>query len=140
MGDFYISYLGLAPDLGNPFFTLTNETMIEKFRKCWRNWRGFTRRYGDGYSLGFILVTDRGIRELLVTGPDRDRKLKIVDFSIFLPETIEELKIERWQDVVAYLDLVFAGLAVALSKFEVSETELDKIKQECKREILSLIK
>lgn len=134
MSNFYISYVGLAPDLGNPFFSLTNETVVKSFRSRYLGWQNFFARY-EGYSLGFIIVTDRGINELFIEGPSASKKLKLVDFSIFLPEEIENLKPDKSRDVGKYLDLVFSGITEALSKFEVSETEINKIKEECKREL-----
>jgi hypothetical protein len=89
----------------------------------------------EGYSLGFIVTTKRGIGELKVKGPSISRKMKLVDFSIFLPEKSEALNPKKAEDINSYLDLVFLGISIALAKYQISKAEIEKINDECKHEL-----
>ncbi|HEX8738059.1 MAG TPA: hypothetical protein VF721_22185 [Pyrinomonadaceae bacterium] len=133
----YVSYLDLSVNLGNPFISLTHKPIVNRLRSRFLNWKGFFRKY-ENYNLGFIVATKRGIRELEVKGPSVSRKMKLVDFSIFLPEKVEALNPNKAEDINSYLDLVFLGISMALAKYQISKVEIEKINEECKRELNGL--
>jgi hypothetical protein len=121
----YLSYLTLTPGYTNLFSSGTHKTILEKLRTYFPNWLGFIDKH-QGYSLGFIIVTKKGIEQLEVKGPSISKKMKVVDFSIFLPDKIENLK--------HYLDLVFQGISISLSKYKIAEIEILKMRTECAKE------
>ena len=62
-----------------------------------------------------------------MVGPSISKKMKITDFSIFLPDEVKDVK--------EYLDFVFEGIAIAMAKYDVSKDEFNQIKDECKHEL-----
>ena len=126
MRNLFVTYVDITPNFGNPFSNFTHKVLVEKLRKHFARWDGFFEKYKD-YSLGFIICTKYGTENLEIKGPSISRKLKIVDFSVFLPD---EIKNESH-----YLDFVFSGIELALTEYKVLASEILDIKNECKREL-----
>lgn len=137
MSNLFISYIILSPDLDNQFSDLTHKGIVEKLRNAFPNWKGFHKSFKD-YNLGFTIVMDRGIDALQVKGPTIFRRTKDVDFSIFLPEKVELLNPDKYEDIEYYLDLIFSGLEIVLSQYDVRNEEIELIKNECKNEFVGL--
>lgn len=55
------------------------------------------------------------------------KKMKIVDYTMFLPEEIKDLG--------HYIDLIFEGFTFFLAKYNVPESTVSGMKDECKREL-----
>jgi hypothetical protein len=134
MSNLTVAYINLSVGLCNPFGKMTHKALIGGLRDHFLDWKGFFAKYDD-YSLGFIICTNRDIKVLEVKGPSISRKMKVVDFSIFLPEEVEKLNPSNAEDIGRYLDWVFLAIATALIKYEVSGEEIKKIKDEVKREL-----
>jgi hypothetical protein len=81
----------------------------------------------ENYSVGFVICTKLGVEQLEVKGPSVARKMKLVDFTIFLPDSI--VNIEQ------YVDSVFSGIAQILEKYHVKPESIENIKEECKHEL-----
>ena len=122
----YVTYVGLTPGLENIYHDFTHDAIVNCLREHFDSWQGFFSKY-DNYSLGFYVVTKKGIAVLETKGPSISKKMQIADFSIFLPEIIDN------QD--HYIDLVFQGISIILLKYNVSIDEVMSIKLECKKEL-----
>jgi len=109
-----IAYIELTPGLENKFSTPAHHPLVKVLRTHENEWISFYQKHPD-FSLGFTVVTKGGIKELEVKGPTVFRKLKNVDYSIFLPEDI--------QNMSDYLDNVFKGINQVLEKYNVIKTE-----------------
>jgi len=122
----YLSYLDLSPELSNTFTDSTHQIITNNLRLSFPDWVGFFYKYPD-YSLGFIIVTKNGIEQLHIKGPSVSRKMKIVDFSIFLPNKIDTIS--------EYIDCLFEGITLSLAKYKIDEAALCSIKEKCKKEL-----
>ena len=123
----YLSYINLTPGFTNIYSDVTHQKVILPLRNHFFEWNHFFEKYGADFSLGFYVSTKRGTEQLEIKGPSISRKMKIVDFSIFLPDQIK--------DIDHYIDLVFEGVGIVLSRFKVSENEILKMKNECKKDL-----
>jgi hypothetical protein len=130
----YVSYINLSVGLGNPFNDFTHQIVLRNLRERFAEWKGFFDKYED-YSLGFIIATEKGTAKLTVKGSSVSRRMKAVDFSIFLPDQIAELKPTTTENVFRYLDAVFKGISSALDNYGVDDSEIESIRDKCKREI-----
>lgn len=119
-------YLELTPNFENKFRSISSVVIKETLNNCFDSWDGFLAKY-PGYGLSLYIVKKRGMFELLVKGPTISKKNKVLDYSIFLPDEIKDLNL--------YIDLVFEGVGVVLSKYKVSEGVIEKMKEECKKEL-----
>lgn len=120
-----ITYFDFSANVGleNHFSNATHRIIWEILNAHFPNWKGFRQRKQD-YKLWFTLVTKKDVMHLEVKGPDISRRHKEYHYAIYLPENIA--------DVNAYIDLVFQGFAQVLTEFDVSQDEIETIKQECK--------
>ncbi|TAE39875.1 MAG: hypothetical protein EAZ50_09375 [Runella slithyformis] len=123
----YLSYTDLSPSIENIYIDETHQKIIAVLRRQFLDWSQFFDKYGSEFSLGFFVSTKKGTEQLTIFGPSVSRKMKVVDFSIFLPDEIKDLN--------HYLDLVFEGIGVVLARFKVDENEILKMKNECKKEL-----
>jgi hypothetical protein len=126
MSRFYICYTILSVGLSNEFHIPTHHVLEDALSKYFPTWQKFFAKY-EGYSLGFFVSKKRGTEGLKVLGPSISRKMKVVDFSIFLPDEVKDMN--------EYVDLVFSGISSALAKYDVSKEELERIRDECKNEL-----
>src|SRR5688572_23729096 len=115
----YLSYMDLSPGHSNLYSGKSHQALIRALRNHFQDWTGFSSKFPD-FSLGVIVVTKMGVAEIDIKGPSISKKHKVVDYSIFLPETIK--------DIEQYLDFVFTGLASILEKYGVNKTETLKIR------------
>ena len=120
-----IAYIDLTPGLRNNFATPSHHPIVKILRTYENEWTGFHEKHPD-FSLGFTVATKGGVKELEVKGPTIFRKLKSVDYSIFLPDDIQNMN--------DYLDNVFKGISHVLEKYNVIKTD------NFKRDIESLYK
>ena len=67
MKTLYLSYINLSPGLTNSFSKDSHAILLESLRKNFENWDGFHLKVPD-FSLGLIIVTKRGINELVIKG------------------------------------------------------------------------
>jgi hypothetical protein len=123
----YLSYINLTPNFENKFFHSNHKEIINILRKYFNTWEGFFIKYSPDFSIGFMVLRKEGTDKLIIKGPSISKKMKIVDFSIFLPDEIIDLS--------HYIDLIFEGFNLILCKYKVSETEVNKMKNECKKEL-----
>lgn len=123
----YVSYVNLTPDLKNSFSSVSHQQIMTPLRKHFFQWSVFFDKYGSDYSMGFFITTMKGINQIEIKKPSVSKKMKIVDYSIFLPDEIKDLN--------HYIDLVFEGIGIVLGKFNVPLEEVEKMKSECKVEI-----
>jgi hypothetical protein len=107
-------YINLTPGLENSFIKLSHHPIINVLRTHEREWAGFYQKYPD-YSLGLTVVTEKGVNALEVKGPTVSRKLKNIDYSIFLPENIQNMN--------DYLENIFNGVNTVLEQNNVTRTE-----------------
>lgn len=126
MAMLYLSYLDLSPELNNTFARETHQVVINLLRREFDSWDGFSTKY-DGFDLGFIVVTKKGISKLEVHGPSISKKSKLVDYSIFLPEILS--------DLLQYIDLIFEGFNQVVSNFGVDGDSIMSLKNQCKDEL-----
>ena len=134
MSTLYLSYIELSPELENRLTEVTHYVILDRLRKHFPRWQPFHSRFKT-YDLGFILVTDNGIKELHVKGPTISPTLKIVDFSIFLPESVDSLQPGQSESVRLYLDLVFSGISRSVTRYGILPSEIETIKDECLLEL-----
>jgi hypothetical protein len=134
MSTLFVSYIDLSVGLRNPFNNLTHQIVVRNLRERFLGWKGFFDKYEE-YSLGFIVATQKGTGKLSVKGPSISRKMKVVDFSIFLPDHVAELLPTSTDNVLSYLDAVFAGISSALDQYGIKESEIEVIREKSKREI-----
>ncbi len=123
----YISYVNLSPGLKNPYDLLSDQELIKPLRENFFKWQTFFDKYGSDYSLGFFITTMAGTNQLEIKKPSISKKMKIVEYSIFLPDEIKDLN--------NYIDLVFEGIGIVLEKFTISENEVTSMKIQCKTEL-----
>ncbi|MFD2520352.1 hypothetical protein [Emticicia soli] len=123
----YISYINLSPGLKNPYDLLSHKELIKPLRENFFKWHAFFDKYGSDYSLGFFITTMVGTNQLEIKKPSISKKMKIVEYAIFLPDEIKDLN--------NYIDLVFEGISIVLEKFSISENEVTSMKIQCKTEL-----
>lgn len=123
----YISYIDLTPGLENKYAEIAHKSIINTLRLSFFSWNSFFSNYGKEYSIGFFVTTKKGTSNLITYGPTLSKRKIIVDYSIFLPDEIRGIE--------HYIDLVFEGFKVILTKYEVPEDEILRMKNECKREL-----
>jgi uncharacterized protein YfkK (UPF0435 family) len=123
----YMSYFNLTPNFENKFFHSNHQEIIEVLRKYFPNWTKIFEKHGEGFSIGFMVTRKRGTENLTIKGPSVSKKLQIVDYSIFLPDEIKDLN--------HYIDLIFEGVGIVLAKYDISKSEISKMKEECKIDI-----
>lgn len=109
----YLSYIDLTPGLENKFSTTSHHSVINVLRRHFDNWTNFFDKYPD-HSLGLIVATKEGVTDLNVKGPTISKKSKTVDYSIFIPQDIN--------DMTMYLDNIFKGLNIILKNYDIKET------------------
>lgn len=126
MSSFGIVYGNESPGLRNPYLDATHKTVEDTIQKYFLDWHGFFAKYKD-YKLFIFVYTRKNVETLEFYGPSIVRKSKIIEFSIRLPVKIN--------DVNHYLDLIFSGIAQAVSRYQVTAEEIEKIKEECKRKL-----
>ncbi len=123
----YLTHFNLTPNFENEFFGKEFKSIIKILRNNFINWQGIFDKYGSDFSIGFMITRKKGTEQLTVLGPTVSKKMKIVDYSIFLPDEIKDLN--------HYIDLVFEGIGIVLAKFNVSEDEVTNMKIECMTEL-----
>lgn len=123
----YITYFNLTDKPKNPYFYSTFNILTDILRNYFSTWEGFFAKRGE-FSLGFYIVTKAGTEILTIKGPTIARKMQVVDYSIFLPDEIKDLE--------HYIDLVFEGITIILTKYKVSIEELQLIKEKCKIQLI----
>ena len=123
---FYLSYLDLSPALSNSFSSVSHQIIAQNIRSIFFTWDFFLTKYPE-YSIGFIVVTKIGTTEWAVKGPSISKKMKIIDYSIFLPDTEYDLNL--------YVDFIFEGIFIALRKYKIDNESLILIKDKCKMEL-----
>ena len=126
MESVYLSHINLSPGLINRFSQITFECILSTLRKSFVNWSGFHDKY-PMYNLGIIVATKMSVTNLEIKGPSISKKLKCVDFAIYLPN--------KDYDLSEYLDLVFEGIFLSLKKYKVSEAEIIQVRDECKESL-----
>lgn len=118
--------IGLTPG----FLDKHYDSLYESLKKVLINnsslWLNNANKHKD-FKLTFYLVTKKGNENLRIKGPSISYKMKLVDFSIFLPDEIKDFN--------NYVDLVFEGIGQVLTKYNVSESEIEDMKVECKKEL-----
>jgi hypothetical protein len=123
----YLAYTILTPEFDNPYSTVSHQIIIKILRDRFFSWKPFFEKYQSDFSLGFYISLKKGTEKLTIFGPSISKKMKIVDFSVFLPDEIKDLN--------HYIDLAFEGFGIVLAKFKVDESEILEMKNECKREL-----
>lgn len=123
----YLLYGNLTPQIKNRFDEVSHLILIKVLRNHFQDWIDFETKYSPEFSLGLFITTQFGTQELVVKGPKISKKMKIVNYSIFLPDEIKDLN--------HYIDLVFEGIGIVLSRYNVPESEIAKMKNECKSEL-----
>ena len=123
----YLAYANLTPNFKNSYSDFTHQIIIKSLRKNFFSWNCFFEKYGTEFSIGFYINTKKGTDILKILGPSVSKKMKIVDFSIFLPDEVKDLN--------HYIDLVFEGFGIVLAKLEVDKVEVLEMKNECKQEL-----
>lgn len=124
----YLAYTSLTPGLKNVYSTATHKKIIEVLRDKFFLWNNFFEKHGSDYSLGFYISKKEGTDKLTYFGPSISKKMKIVDYTMFIPDDIKTLD--------EYLDLVFEGFEYFLNKYKVDSLEIEKMKNECKKELV----
>lgn len=123
----YLAYTDLTPGHENSFVDFTHKFIIKILRDNFPKWSEFFNKYGKEYSIGFYVSTKKGTNEMKLYGPSISKKLQIVDYTIFLPDEIIDLN--------HYIDLIFEGVGIVLSKYGVSQREILAMKEKCKRDL-----
>lgn len=123
----YMSYFNLTPNFENKYFHSNHAEVIKILREHFPLWKGIFEKYGDDFSIGFMVTRKRGTEVLTIKGPSVSKKMKVVDFSLFLPDEIKDLN--------HYIDLVFEGVGVVLARYGVPDREILEMKEKCKNEI-----
>ena len=126
MPNFYLSYIDLSPELRNHFSDSTHTILIEALNKEFLTWTEYFDKYPE-YDLGFIITTKIGVDELFVKGPSISKKMKVVDYTIFLPNIIN--------DIEQYVNLVFEGINIVLKKYNIDGNNIIAIREICKEEL-----
>lgn len=123
----YMSYFNLTPNFENKYFHNNHSEIIKILREQFPFWKGIFDKYGDDFSIGFMVTRKKGTEILTIKGPSVSKKMKIVDFSLFLPDEIKDLN--------HYIDLVFEGVGIVLQKYGVQNSAIEEMKNECKKEL-----
>jgi hypothetical protein len=123
----YLSYIDLTPGLENPFSDLSHKIILAILREQFLKWSFFFTNYPD-HSLGYIVTTRKETKVLEVKGPTIFKKKKVVDYSIFIPNSD--------YDINQYIDLVFEGIGISLKAYQVEEKQIILMREECKRKLL----
>jgi hypothetical protein len=126
MPSLFLSYIDLTPDLENPFTNVAHKSIIDVLRSHFVMWSGFLNKYPD-YDIGFIVATKREITALEIKGPSISKKMKVVDFTIYLPN--------RSYNLSEYIDLVFDGVATSLQKYDIERKDIEIMKVKCKSDL-----
>jgi hypothetical protein len=124
----YLSYLNLTPGLENQFSNESHKTIIKNLRECYSSWQSFSSIYPQ-YNIGFIIVTKKNVEKITIKGPTIDKRSKVVDYSIFLPD--------RNYNLSEYIDLLFEGIFLSLSSFYIKKDDIVIIRERCKKELLN---
>lgn len=119
-------YLILTPGMDNIYMKDSQTGIKNTLRKHFWEWQGFFDKYKN-FSLSFYIVMKLGTTKLNIKGPSISKKIEVVDYSIFLPDEIKDLN--------HYIDLVFEGIGIVLAKFNVPSEDVEKMKNECKKEL-----
>ncbi len=118
--------MGLTPGLNNSYSTPTHHVFRNKLLKHFDNWNYYHSKFPE-YSLCFYFVKKRGSDNVRIKGPSISKKMNVVDYSIFLPDEINDLN--------QYIEFAFEGIGKVLDKYQVPETEILEMKAECKKEL-----
>lgn len=113
----YLSYINLTPGLENEFSTPSHHAIVNVLREHFNDWNGFFDKYPD-YHIGLIVATKEGVGNVDIKGPTISKKIKRVDYSIFIPENTKNMKM--------YLDNFFNGLNIILENYNTKATEAFK--------------
>jgi hypothetical protein len=123
----YLSYTNLTPGLKNNHGSNSHQTIIKTLREHFFQWSGFFLKHGNDYSIGFYISTKKGTEKLNYFGPSISKKMKIVDYTMFIPDEIKNLE--------NYLDTVFEGFEHFLTQYSIGSLEIEAMKNECKKEL-----
>lgn len=123
----YLAYTSLTPGLKNLYATETHKNIIDTLRKKFFTWNNFFSKHGEDYSMGFYISKKAGTTNLTYFGPSISKKMKIVDYTMFIPDEIKSLD--------EYLDIVFEGFGYFLARYDISIIEIEEMKNECKKEL-----
>ncbi len=119
-------YLELSPNFENIYRVQTSQIIKNCLNKYFDNWKEFKKKY-PSHTFNFYIVSKKNTEMLLIKGPTVSKKHQTVDFSIFLPDEILDLN--------HYVQLIFEGIGMVLQKFGIKNIEIEKMKNECKKEL-----
>jgi len=87
----------------------------------------------EQWYLNLVIATDSSIKKIEVRGPDIRKRQRFVDYGLWLPYTINQSQ----YPLSSYLDHLFEALALVFGNYGVLESDMKKIEEQCKVEILS---
>ena len=119
-------YLDLTPNYENQFRELSSACVKKILNDNFENWHHFKIKYPN-YIISLYFIKKRGTLSLVIKGPTISKKQETVDYSIFLPDEINNLE--------DYLNIIFEGVGKVLGKYSVGIKEIENMKNECKKEL-----
>ena len=134
MKNLFISYVDQSVGLANDMYLPTHDVLVEELTESFEGWDKFREKY-EGLDLGFMIATDKRVKEVEVIGPNIYRRTNDLEFGIFLPKSVGSLNDKNPEDLLAYLDWVFEGLKKCLLPEGLSEEELENVLENCKERL-----
>jgi hypothetical protein len=123
----YLAYTDLTPGLQNQFVDETHKSLIKTLRVLFKNWDSFFQKHGKDFSIGFYISTQKGTDKLKLLGPSISKKMEIVDYTMFIPDDIQNLD--------GYINMVFEGFEYFLARYGINKLEIETMKNDCKKEL-----
>jgi hypothetical protein len=117
-----LSYFDLSPELHNPFDDISHSIILDSLNVHFTSEHELFKKIG-GFNLALMVCTKLGTEELAVKGPGRSKKYQVVEYTIFLPDKIRDLR--------QYVEFVIQGAAQAISKYGDFGHEIAQVEIEC---------
>ncbi len=116
-------YLNLSTAIIDTFSSVSHKVFDHVLNDHFQNWTGFLSKY-PAFDLGITISTNADNEPLQVKGPTIFKRLKVIDYSIFIPADTKDLQ--------QYVELICDGIYMATEKYGVTGDEIKKIEKECK--------